>query len=395
MALPTTEPTFLRLSAAETMLALPSAGVVDIPWPDPRGGPREVLERILRDALTDTPCYVLFSGGRDSSALLALATHVARREGLPLPVPVTARYPEAPGTDETSWQELVLEHLRLPGHVVLEVRGEERLLSDVATGALRRHGVLWPEAVQLHGGRYRHLGAGAVISGEGGDMVVNGHRMAALRAALAMHRPRRRTLRAGVRAALPASVTRALVAQRVAAAVPPWLRPPMADHYVEHVTVMQTDPLRWDVATRQSIRKRYMDLLFTNFAASISEYGARSVNPFVSPEFVESLARAGGARGWGDRTDIFRRLFGDVLPDAVLSRRSKAAFNATRWGPDERDFARSYDGAGLDEAVIDIERLRAEWLSDDPHPAADFLLHVAWAASEGLPVAGLPPGPAA
>ena len=31
--------------------------------------------------------------------------------------------------------------------------------------------------------------------------------------------------------------------------------------------------------------------------------------------------------------------------------------------------------------------LRAAWLEEDPHPAADFLLHVAWAQAHGIPTA--------
>lgn len=390
MTAPTTRTTFLRLTQMETLLALPSSGRVHIPVPDPAGGPRAVLERLLLDALTTSPCYVLFSGGRDSSALLALAVEVARREGLPLPVPVTARYPEAPESDETAWQELVLEHLDLREHVVLEIRHEERLLGEIATGAIRRHGVVWPEAVQLHGSRYRQLDPGTVISGEGGDMVIEGHRMGALRDAAAMTRPRRHSLRAGALAALPAAVTRARTRRQATELTPPWLRPAAAAQFVALVGRMATEPLRWDTAIRSIVRLRYMELLFANFDASVSEYGSRPVSPFVDPEFVEALARAGGPLGWGGRTEVFRRLFSDVLPDAVLARRSKAWFNSTRWGPDEREFARTWDGTGFDDALVDAEKLRAEWLTEDPHSTADFLLHVAWAHSQGLPVETAP-----
>jgi asparagine synthase (glutamine-hydrolysing) len=42
---------------------------------------RAALEAVMVRALHRPPCVVSFSGGRDSSAVLALATHVARREG--------------------------------------------------------------------------------------------------------------------------------------------------------------------------------------------------------------------------------------------------------------------------------------------------------------------------
>ena len=65
---------FGLLPAAE---AAPAAG--------PPEDPLEALEAAVRPALERSPCVVSFSGGRDSSAVLAVATQVARREGLPLP----------------------------------------------------------------------------------------------------------------------------------------------------------------------------------------------------------------------------------------------------------------------------------------------------------------------
>lgn len=75
--------------------------------------PLEALKAILLPALERQPCAVAFSGGRDSSAILAVAVDLARREGLPLPVPVTNVFPDAPETDELVWQELVIRHLAL------------------------------------------------------------------------------------------------------------------------------------------------------------------------------------------------------------------------------------------------------------------------------------------
>ncbi|TNC17153.1 hypothetical protein FHE66_11990 [Georgenia sp. 311] len=347
---------------------------------------RQVLESVLLDALTTSPCYVLFSGGRDSSALLALATHVARRQGLPEPVPVTVRHPGVPEADETSWQDLVLGHLRLREHVVLEFRGEQRLLGEVATAALLRHGPLWPEAVQLQGAVYRQLDVGAVVSGEGGDLLLDGRRAGALRDALAMTRPRRRHLRRGLRAARPTPLRRRELRRHRSDLTPPWLRPPAAEAYLRQVLAMSAEPLRWDAATRAGLRARPMVVAMDNFEAGIAEYGSRPVTPFTDLRVADALAAEGGPLGLGDRTAIFRRLFHDVLPDRVLARRSKASFNSTRWGPQEREFAHGWDGSGLDPAWVDPVALRAAWLEEDPHPAADFLLHVAWAHAHGVPV---------
>lgn len=64
----------------------------------------------MSDYLGRPPCLLAFSGGRDSSALLAVAVSVAHREGLPLPIPLI--YPGVAGTDESSWQYMILDHLR-------------------------------------------------------------------------------------------------------------------------------------------------------------------------------------------------------------------------------------------------------------------------------------------
>src|SRR5687768_3761316 len=87
------------------------------PGPLPAVPPGETalaaLERACLPALERGRCCVSFSGGRDSSIVLATATRVARREGLPLPLPVTNRFPLAGHTDESHWQELVVRHLGL------------------------------------------------------------------------------------------------------------------------------------------------------------------------------------------------------------------------------------------------------------------------------------------
>ncbi|MBD8061585.1 asparagine synthase-related protein [Oceanitalea stevensii] len=385
MSAPTAQATFTGLTRAETLLALPEATTVPVPVERTGLGARATLEAILLDALSTPPCRVLFSGGRDSSALLALAAHVARRHGLPAPVPVTVRHPTAPEADETAWQELVLDHLGLPDHLVLEFDGEQRLLGEVATAALHRHGPVWPEAVQLHGAVYRHLDPGVVISGEGGDAILDGQRMGAVRDALALTRPRRRHLRQGLRAARPNILRRRDIRAQGASISPPWLRPAAADEYLGRVTTLAQEPLRWDRATREALRSRPMAVAMANFDAGIAEYGSRPVNPFADLRFADALAAEAGPLGWGDRTAVFRRLFHDVLPDRVLSRRSKASFNSTRWGPEERAFARAWDGTGLDPDWVDPVALRSAWLEEDPHPAADYLLHVAWCQSRGIP----------
>jgi asparagine synthase (glutamine-hydrolysing) len=62
----------------------------------------------------------------------------------------------------------------------------------------------------------------------------------------------------------------------------------------------------------------------------------------------------------------------------VVARRDKAAFNCSRFGPVSREFARTWDGRGVDEGLVDPEALRAAWLSEVPPPATALLLQQAW-----------------
>src|SRR5262245_66597824 len=77
----------------------------DLPAPSRQRGPNPLaaLEKAVLPALRRPPCLVSFSGGRDSSAVLAAATRAAGREGLPPPIPITLRVRNAPMAEESEW----------------------------------------------------------------------------------------------------------------------------------------------------------------------------------------------------------------------------------------------------------------------------------------------------
>ena len=58
-----------------------------------RWRPLAAMESAILPALRRPPCLVSFSGGRDSSIVLAVAASAARRQGLSLPIPVTRAFP--------------------------------------------------------------------------------------------------------------------------------------------------------------------------------------------------------------------------------------------------------------------------------------------------------------
>lgn len=126
---------------------------------------------MVRPALLRQPCVVSFSGGRDSSAVLAVAVRLARREGLALPVPVTMRFADAEDTHESDWQELVIRHLGLKEWVRLDLTDELDLLGPISTDVLLRHGLLWPPNSFAHLVILREAPGGSLLTGLDGDGV--------------------------------------------------------------------------------------------------------------------------------------------------------------------------------------------------------------------------------
>ena len=106
--------------------------------------PLAAVEAVVLRGLLRPPCLVSFSGGRDSSALLAVAVDVARREGLDRPVPITARF-GVDEADEQSWQETMVTHLGVRDWLRVDITDELDLLGDIGATFLRRHGLRYPQ----------------------------------------------------------------------------------------------------------------------------------------------------------------------------------------------------------------------------------------------------------
>jgi asparagine synthase (glutamine-hydrolysing) len=112
-----------------------------------------------------------------------------------------------------------------------------------------------------------------------------------------------------------------------------------------------------------------------------AERDCRLVEPLGSVGFVASYAGFGKRWGGLTRTGGIRFLSDGLLPDAVIRRGQKAFFNGSRFGPVSREFARTWDGQGLNDDLVDAERLRGAWLSDLPPGGTGPLLQQAWLAS--------------
>ncbi len=327
---------------------------------------------------------VSFSGGRDSSLVLAVAAHVARREGLPLPVPHTHYFGDAPDAEERQWQELVVRHLRLVDWERVPARGDLELVGARAQRFLLRHGTVFPPMLYVLGEALEAASGGSRLSGEGGDQVLSPRRAAYVRYALSSPRWAARPAAARAVAAqlAPRPVRYRLLRRRYEAAAPrQWLRPAaLASMASELARERAGEPLLAPGGLRWELTSRRATMYSANVAALAATHGVLQCDPLLQPAFVTALARAGGRLGFRSRTAAMAYLAGDLLPERTIGRSTKAVFNTAYLGPLARDFARGWSGAGADPELVDPEALRAEWLKPVPASQSFVMLQSAWLA---------------
>jgi asparagine synthase (glutamine-hydrolysing) len=365
------------MTAFEAAVGVPVGLDAALVLPEVDGDPLTVLEDVVADALRRPPCCVAFSGGRDSSLLLAAAVRSAERHGHDQPVAVTACFPGAPATVENRWQRLVLDHLGIDRHVTIDVIDELDLVGTVAQAELRRRGALFPANCHGLAPLLEHAAGGTLLVGLGGDELLDGHAWTRLNDALAGRR--RPTLRDAGRlasAALPSPVRARLIAWRRDVEPPRWLRPAAAARLRALERVAGNEPVRFDDAVRQAVRAR--TLVVAAAGLKRLSQSVRIEAPLLDKRFVAALSRAGGARGFGDRVHAMRAITGDVLPDELLDRMPKAAFDAVYFGDASRSFAERWSGGGLDAELVDSEALRGEWLQPIPDFRSALPLQLAW-----------------
>ncbi len=357
------------LSPTEIATGLITGGTQSTPprAPTATEGPVEALERALLPALLSPRCLVSFSGGLDSSLVLAVADRLALREGLARPVPVTFRFPDAPQAREDDAQEAVVAALGCPDWQRIEVVDEAHMLGPWAARAVRLHGVLHPANAFLHLPLLDLASGGTLLTGIGGDQVLGGWRT-------------------------PPRVRRpwwwpgrgAVGGQR--APDFGWLRPVVAHRSRRRLAVERAsqprrfgDRVAWHAGRRDlAVSLRTMELL-------AEATGARTVSPLTDAGFCAALAARGGASGFSPsgvvgRSATVRAWCGD-LPEAVTAPRRKATFTEVFWRRPTLELLRAWDGTGVDERLVDVEGLRAEWAKPRPAALTGKLVHQIWLAS--------------
>jgi Asparagine synthase len=306
----------------------------------PIGTGRDALEAVVRRALRRPPCVVSFSGGRDSSAVLALAVAVARSDGLPDPVPATNVFPTIASTDET-----FNSHFHVP-------------LLEAAAG-------------------------GSLLTGIGGDELFEPTRRGALaRVIYGRQIPSRRQVKPLLVASLPRGLRTALLTRGMPAHSCEWIQ---LEARAEIVSLSARWHAREPTSYQASLTAWWWRsrMLQCNLAAKRSLAADHDVaidHPFADPEVLVAYGSGRGRVGPPGRVWALRELLGDLLPASIIERTTKSSFDEAFWGTGSAEFARRWDGRGVDATLIDVDGLRTEWLRPQPDGHSFALLLQAFSA---------------
>jgi hypothetical protein len=376
-----------RLTALELATHVVCGAAEDPPRVAERDGraptPLAALEAAVLGPLRRSPCLVSFSGGFDSSVVLAAAVRVARREGLADPVPISWRFPAASRAHESEWQERVIAELGVHDWIRVDGGPELELVGDVALDAMQRHGPLYPANAFLHLPLLQHARGGSLLTGVGGDEIFGRWRWRALADARARRRPAcgRDALR-GLLATTPASLHARRIARRDGLGALDWVRAPFAQrvHRAE-ARERAGEPVRWDRRVAWQASRRRLALSLSSLELLAADAGASVSSPLLDDGLLRALAHAGGRDGFGDRRATLVAALPEVLPRALGDRRRKATFGGVFFGANTRHFVSTWDGVGVDPRLVDLEALATAWRAPQPPLLTALLMQQAALAS--------------
>jgi asparagine synthetase B (glutamine-hydrolysing) len=344
---------------------------------------RRDLGQLLIDTVASRQtdrCFVEFSGGVDSSLVLSAATCVARAAGSSMPIPVTLRYAAA-NTDESRYQDEMIEFLGLTEWFIVDAEDELDLLGDSAKQHLLTHGPTIAARIATRDWWLRQLDLNgqhdvSIINGEGGDEVLGSAPLAtahALRYATIHRRHRRQAIRVAQHAA-----TRRWNALRGRSGRPPWLTP-------FGVRRHRAIPRRRALTMRRFLRNYRSANTLVQAQAQLSAQAARHDLSYFSPlldlDFLAGLATTIPDHQFINRPLTIRSHFADFLPPTLQQRTSKVYFGDAIFNTATRRFAHEWDGhSGVPLDLVDPEVVRSSWLRDRD-ARSGLMLQSAWLAT--------------
>lgn len=377
------DPDRLRPQPLEVAVGVPFGhDTVEHPLPAAGStGPDGALREALIRALDRPPCIVAFSGGRDSSALLALAVDVARQEQLAAPVAVTLRFHHAPEADESQWQELVVRHVGVPDWVRLEFDDELDFVGPWSQRALKRYGVLWPANAYVHLPMLEQASGGSLVDGVDGDSVFAWGYRPAVDLLFLRARPTRPAL-SNLRTMLLPGAARTTKLKPPSPIVP-WLSVEADAEARQRIAKDSAgEPASYARRLAWYLGSRHAQMLLWSTNLLAEETRTMVVRPFLDPLFLAAWGRRTGHFGFRGRSAAMNELFGDLLPTAIIERTDKGMY-WHYWGEASRQTARTWQGAGVDERYVNPQALGVAWASTDyptPDHRSALLLQSAWLA---------------
>ena len=352
---------------------------VDAPRETVAKDPLEALERALLPALLHPPCVVAFSGGRDSSAVLAVALRVARREGLAMPIALTRRWPGYPATDESYWQELAVSALGVRDWERMDF-DENDVIGPTAQDSLMKRGILWPPLAYSWPRLVAKAAGGSFVTGEGGDEMFGPRRCSGLR-----YMSKGFTSQRAKHALVSVAPRRARVVaqERHHRGNWSWLRPEARRLHLRLVAEEQaSEPFLWPASLRWHLGRRMLTVAAHNLTELAGEHRAKMFHPLLDPGFVSALGHRSGPLGFAGRGEAMAAVFGDLLPRELVYRSTKALTTTSLFGDWSRAFVNSWEGGGLDEAIVDTQELRQAWAAPSPAVGSVLLLQQAWLSGQ-------------
>jgi asparagine synthetase B (glutamine-hydrolysing) len=347
--------------------------------------PRAEIERALTRALLRPPCVISFSGGRDSSALLALAAAIARREGLDPPVALTQRFPDAPATLEDDWQERAIAHIGVADWIRLDHRDDAfDVVGPIARKVLERHGPGHPSNAHFVVPMLEHARGGTIVTGLDGDSLFGGWYWGrAVRVLAGRLRPRPRDVLRVAHLLAPAPVRRAARGHRAGSHLrPPWLSAAAVPEF-RRLRAASVQPRRSDRYVGSLLASRHFQLMRRQLDLISSPAEVTMEHPFLDPAVLAAYATWSGRLGRGTRTDVMRALFGDLLSAEALSRSGKARFGDVYLASHTREFGATWDGSGIDPELVDADALRAVIARPNGETRHGVLVQWLWWATRG------------
>jgi hypothetical protein len=316
---------------------------------------REALERAILPALVRAPCLMSFSGGTASSAILAVAVQLARREGLEPPVAATNRIEGLAGAHAARQEEVIIR-LGLTDWIRFDFNDELDLVGPVAMRVLRRHGFLWPS--------HAHVSMPLIEWAAGGSLITGlGQRNA-------LGEP------GGLLCRDPGPL--------------PWLRRSAQGEVRKRWTAdaasrprTERRPAWWWAALRQ------VQIGIELLRRLGAELRVEVCHPLIDPVVTRALGHLPANRATSGA------LFGDLLPPRLLAQPPTPTHRNGFWGRHSLELTEAWNGEDVDPALVDPEALRVQWSLPRPDARTFLLLQAVALARErrtiATPVAGAQP----